>query len=200
MCGFELYWTLIYFSFYTYWCASNSAFTPVIGITSSAQGLKIYVITAELKKYEEIIKKNEKKHDKIVLLAKSKSAWISKSQVDICELLVASWYQKLELVINEWVCPLFWVLYYTLTSWKLEFALFLCQNYNLSYDFHELFMSRKSYFVRFYELLKVPGTSNFTLWHILRIKVSYNIFITPTIPVYSRCQNIMWDRKIIKID
>ena len=124
MWGFELYWTLIYFSFYTYWCASNSAFTPVIGITSSAQGLKIYVITAELKKYEEIIKKNEKKHNKIVLLAKSKSAWISKSQVDICELLVASWYQKLELVINEWVCPLFWVLYYTLTSWKLEFALF----------------------------------------------------------------------------
>ena len=43
-----------------------------IGITGSANGFKICVITAGIKKYKSIIKKNKKKHDKIVLLAKSK--------------------------------------------------------------------------------------------------------------------------------
>ena len=43
-----------------------------IGITSSATGLKICVITAGIKKYKPIIKKKKKKLDKIVLLAKSK--------------------------------------------------------------------------------------------------------------------------------
>ena len=43
-----------------------------IGITSSAIGLKIFAITAGIKKFKSIIKKKEKKHDKIVLLAKSK--------------------------------------------------------------------------------------------------------------------------------
>ena len=42
-----------------------------IGITSSAIGLKIFVITAAIKKYKLIIKKKKKKPDKIVLLAKS---------------------------------------------------------------------------------------------------------------------------------
>ena len=43
-----------------------------IGITSPAIGLKICAITAGVKKYKSIIKKKKKKHDKIVLLAKSK--------------------------------------------------------------------------------------------------------------------------------
>ena len=43
-----------------------------IGITSSAIGLKICTIIAGIKKYKSIIKKKKKKHDKIVLLAKSK--------------------------------------------------------------------------------------------------------------------------------
>ena len=43
-----------------------------IGITSSEIELKICVITAGIKKYKSIIKKKKKKHDKIVLLAKSK--------------------------------------------------------------------------------------------------------------------------------
>ena len=43
-----------------------------IGITSSAMGLKICAITAGIKKYKSIIKKKKKKHDKTVLLAKSK--------------------------------------------------------------------------------------------------------------------------------
>ena len=51
-----------------------------IGITSSAIGLKICAITAEIKKYNSIIKKR-KKNDKIVLLIKSElnriETWIS---------------------------------------------------------------------------------------------------------------------------
>ena len=57
-------------------CVSISAFTSLIGIpiriTSSAIGLKSCAITAGIKKYKSIIKKKKKKHDKIVLLAKSK--------------------------------------------------------------------------------------------------------------------------------
>ena len=57
-------------------CVSLSAFPSLvgipIGITSSAIGLNICVITAEIKKYKSIIQKKKKNHDKIVLLAKSK--------------------------------------------------------------------------------------------------------------------------------
>ena len=42
-----------------------------IGVTSSAIGLKICAISSGIKKYKSIIKKKKKKHDKIVLLAKS---------------------------------------------------------------------------------------------------------------------------------
>ena len=51
--------------------------TP-IGITTFAIGLKICAITAEIKKNKSIIKK-KKKHDKIVLLAKSKLSTIKVS-------------------------------------------------------------------------------------------------------------------------
>ena len=55
-------------------CVSISAFSSLVGIPivfkSSAVGLKICVITAGIKKNKSIIPK--KKHDKIVLLAKSK--------------------------------------------------------------------------------------------------------------------------------
>ena len=57
-------------------CASIPAFASLAGkpvrITSYAIGLKICVITAEIKKYKSIIKKKKRKLDKIVLLAKSK--------------------------------------------------------------------------------------------------------------------------------
>ena len=43
-----------------------------IGITSSEIGLNICTITAGIKKDKSIIKKKEKKHDKMVSLAKSK--------------------------------------------------------------------------------------------------------------------------------
>ena len=54
-------------------CVSISAFASLfgipIGITSSAIGLKICAIASVIKKYKSIIKKKEKKHDKIELLA-----------------------------------------------------------------------------------------------------------------------------------
>ena len=57
-------------------CISISYFASLavipIGITSSAKGLKICVITAGVKKYKSIIEKKTKKHDKILSLAKSK--------------------------------------------------------------------------------------------------------------------------------
>ena len=57
-------------------CVSISAFSSFIGIlivtTNSAIRLKIYAITAEIKKYKSIIKKQKKNHDKILLLPKSK--------------------------------------------------------------------------------------------------------------------------------
>ena len=43
-----------------------------IEITSSSIGLKICAIASGIKKYKSIIKKEKKKHDKIVFLAKSK--------------------------------------------------------------------------------------------------------------------------------
>ena len=53
---------------------------------SSAAGLKICVITTKIKKYKSKIKRKKKKHDKIVLLAKSKlngiEVLISKALID----------------------------------------------------------------------------------------------------------------------
>ena len=42
-----------------------------MGITIFTIGFKIYTITAEIKKYNSIITKKKKKHDEIVLLAKT---------------------------------------------------------------------------------------------------------------------------------
>ena len=71
-------------------CISISAFASLvgipIGIMSSAIGLKICEITAAIKKYKSIIQKKKKKHDKVVLLAKSKlnstEVLISKALID----------------------------------------------------------------------------------------------------------------------
>ena len=55
---------------------SISAFVSLVGvlfgITSSAVEIKIFAITAGVKKYKSIIKKMKKKHDKIVLSGKDK--------------------------------------------------------------------------------------------------------------------------------
>ena len=71
-------------------CISISVFASLLGIPlgiiSSGIGLKICAITAGIRKYKPIIKKKKKKHDKIALLAKSKSnsieVLISKALID----------------------------------------------------------------------------------------------------------------------
>ena len=71
-------------------CVSVSAFASLVGIpieiTSSTIRLKICVITTGIKNYKSIIKKTKKKHDKIVVLAKSKlnsiEVLISKALID----------------------------------------------------------------------------------------------------------------------
>ena len=71
-------------------CASISAFASLVcvpvGIKSSAVGLKICAITAKIKNYKSIMKKKEKKHDKIVLLGKDTlntiEVLISKALID----------------------------------------------------------------------------------------------------------------------
>ena len=56
-------------------CISISDFASLvgipIGITSSAIGIKVFAITKAIKTYKSIFKNKKKKHDKIVLLAKS---------------------------------------------------------------------------------------------------------------------------------
>ena len=57
-------------------CVSVAAFPSLVpipvGITSSAKGIKNCTITAGIKKYKSIIKKNKKKHNKLLLLGKDK--------------------------------------------------------------------------------------------------------------------------------
>ena len=66
-----------------------------IGITSSAIGLTICAITMGIKKYKSIIKKTRKKHDKKVLLAKSK---LNSIEALICKALIDS-----DIIHNEFV-------------------------------------------------------------------------------------------------
>ena len=71
-------------------CISISAFPSLPGIptaiTSSAIRLQIFRLTEGIKKYESTIVKKKNKHDKIVLLAKSKlngiEVLISKALID----------------------------------------------------------------------------------------------------------------------
>ena len=71
-------------------CVSISVFASLVGvpvgITSSAIGIKTQAITAGIKKYKSNIKKKKKKHDKIVLLGKTKlctiEVLISKALID----------------------------------------------------------------------------------------------------------------------
>ena len=58
-----------------------------IGITSSVIGINICVIITQIKNYKSINNKNKKKHDQIVLLAKSK---LTSIEVLICKALIDS--------------------------------------------------------------------------------------------------------------
>ena len=64
-------------------------------IPRSATGLKICAITAGIKKYMSIIKKKKKKHDKIVLLAKTK---LNTIEVLISKVLIGLYISHYEFV------------------------------------------------------------------------------------------------------
>ena len=66
-----------------------------IRITGSAVGIKICAITARIKKYNSIIKKKKKKHDKIVLLGRDK---LSTKEVLIYKALIDSYISHEEFV------------------------------------------------------------------------------------------------------
>ena len=86
----KLYLTLSYLTSTNIGLISMPAFASLVGILirirSSVIGGNICAITSGIKKYNLIIKKKKKKHDKIVLLAKSKSnrieVLISKALID----------------------------------------------------------------------------------------------------------------------
>ena len=71
-------------------CISTSAFVSLVdnpkGIESSAVGIKVWAVNARIKIYKSIIKKKRKKHNKTVLLAKTKlntiKVFISKTLID----------------------------------------------------------------------------------------------------------------------
>ena len=67
--------------------AFASMFGIPIGITSSVTGLKICAMAAGIEKYKSIIKKKKKKHNKILLLAKSK---LNSIEVLISKVLIES--------------------------------------------------------------------------------------------------------------
>ena len=72
----------------------------LIGIMSSTIRSKTRAITAEIKKYKLIIKKKKKKHDKTVLLAKSK---LNSIEVLISKVLIDSLISHGELVLKYYV-------------------------------------------------------------------------------------------------
>ena len=75
------------------------------GIASSIIGLKTCVMTAGIKNHKSIIKKKKKKHDKIVLLAKSK---LNSTEVLISNVLIDSNISHDEFVLTNNVLKQFY--------------------------------------------------------------------------------------------
>ena len=90
------YWILFILASVITECMSIFVFAYLLGIpmriTSSAIGLKISAVTAGIKKYKSIIKKNKKKHDKLYSI-----------EVLICKSLINSFisYEEFALINNE---------------------------------------------------------------------------------------------------
>ena len=81
-------------------CISISTFVSLFGIpiriTSSEIGLKICAVTKAIKKYNLIIKKKKKKHDKITSLAKTK---LNSIEVSIFKSLIDSYISNEQFVL-----------------------------------------------------------------------------------------------------
>ena len=95
-----MYWAFIYVSIYSYWvcfyfCCYFLIDIPA-GIASSTVRIEICKINAILKKYQSKIKNKKKKHDEIVLLAKTK---INSVEVLISKALTNSYINHNEFVL-----------------------------------------------------------------------------------------------------
>ena len=86
-------------------CVSISAFASLVGMlvgfASSAVRLNICAVTEGIKKYYSIVKKRQKKHDKIALLAKTK---LNTIKVLISKVLIDSYTNHDKFVSLNKVC------------------------------------------------------------------------------------------------
>ena len=116
-------------------CVSISTFAFLVGvrtgISSSIIVLKPCVITAGIKSYQSIIKKKRKKHDKIVLLAKSK---LSSIEVLISKALIDSIISHDEFVLLNTVLKEFYDMKEEIknSNNKYKFKLYIKQCYRIA--------------------------------------------------------------------
>ena len=91
---------LLILAFVVTGCVSSSAFVSIagfpIGITSFAGILKTYAVTGGIKKCNAMIKKKKKKHNKIVLSAKTK---LNNIEVLISKALIDSYFSHDEFIL-----------------------------------------------------------------------------------------------------
>ena len=112
-------------------CVSISAFASLVcvpvGIVSSAVGISIYGITAEINKYKSTIKK-QKKHDKILLLGKYK---LNTIEVLISRALIDSYISNDEFVSVNNVLREYNEIKNEIKIWKLPWNILYKSNGNL---------------------------------------------------------------------
>ena len=130
-------------------CASISAFASLvgfpIGITSSAIGLKIYTITGGIRKHKSMNKKKKKKHNKRVLLTKSK---LNSIEVLICKALIDSNISQDEFLLINDVLKGFY-------EWKNQLQILVISKIYQCYLMLKQYKTMLSYFLKCRRIQKV---------------------------------------------
>ena len=122
-------------------CVSISTFAFLVGvltgISSSIIVLKPCVTTAGIKSYQSIIKKKRKKHDKIVLLAKSK---LSSIEVLISKALIDSIISHDEFVLLNTLLKEFYDMKEEIknSNNKYKFKLYIKQCYRIAWSVEKI--------------------------------------------------------------
>ena len=130
-------------------CVSISAFAYLvgfpIGITSSAIGLKIYTITGGIRKHKSMNKKKKKKHNKRVLLTKSK---LNSIEVLICKALIDSNISQDEFLLINDVLKGFY-------EWKNQLQILVISKIYQCYLMLKQYKTMLSYFLKCRRIQKV---------------------------------------------
>ena len=130
-------------------CVSISAFASLvgfpIGITSSAIGLKIYTITGGIRKHKSMNKKKKKKHNKRVLLTKSK---LNSIEVLICKALIDSNISQDEFLLINDVLKGFY-------EWKNQLQILAISKIYQCYLMLKQYKTMLSYFLKCRRIQKV---------------------------------------------